>query len=135
MNRKIRMWNTDRIVHAVGLFYIVQSVMLTGVAVYAGSWGLALPAVTGLPVAFALLYVRKKQKNRERRMLSALKGKEASLLEAEEIWLSEELCQIVEGLLREQQEQSRYYQGKYAEYLALQTQINPHFLYLSLIHI
>ncbi len=56
MNRKIRMWNTDRIVHAVGLFYIVQSVMLTGVAVYAGSWGLALPAVTGLPVAFALLY-------------------------------------------------------------------------------
>lgn len=126
------MWNTDRIVHAVGLFYIVQSVMLTGVAVYAGSWGLALPAVTGLPVAFALLYVRKKQKNRERRMLSALKGKEASLLEAEEIWLSEELCQIVEGLLREQQEQSRYYQGKYAEYLALQTQINPHFLYNTL---
>ncbi len=132
MNRKIRMWNTDRIVHAVGLFYIVQSVMLIGVAVYAGSWGLALPAVTGLPVAFALLYVRKKQKNRERRMLSALKGKEASLLEAEEIWLSEELCQIVEGLLREQQEQSRYYQGKYAEYLALQTQINPHFLYNTL---
>lgn len=126
------MWNVDRIVRMIGLSYIVQSMLLAGVVVYTDGCWLILLAAAGLLMAFVLLYAGKKQKDRERRMLFELDGKETFLLETEEAWLSEEFCQIVERLLGELQEQSRYYQGKYAEYLALQTQINPHFLYNTL---
>lgn len=132
MSRGIRNWNGDRIVWVIGLFYVVQNMALTGAAVYAGNWGLFLPGVSGLAAACVLLYVKKKQRERGRQIFSGMERKEAPLLEEKEVWLSEEICQIIRGLLREQQERSRYYQGKYAEYLALQTQINPHFLYNTL---
>lgn len=126
------MWNVDRMIRLIGLFYAVQSIMLAGAALHTGNRGLIWQASAGLTAALVLLYVRRKQKEREKRMLSDLERKEVSLLETEEIWISEALCQVVGGLLKELKEQSRYYQGKYAEYLALQTQINPHFLYNTL---
>lgn len=132
MGKKIRKWNADRLICAFSLFYIFQNLVMTGLAVYSGDWVFLLSSVFGFVFVFLLMTVRKKQKKRERRMLSELESNESKLLEEEENWLSAEFCQIVGELLRELKEQNRYYQGTYAEYLALQTQINPHFLYNTL---
>lgn len=132
MRKNSKRWNSGRVIRGISLFYLIQNAVMTGAAVYFGRWGLALLPLSGFAASCILVHVRKKQKERETRMLSAVEEKETSLLSAEEIYLSEEICRVVEGLLQELKEQSRYYQGKYAEYLALQTQINPHFLYNTL---